>query len=281
MEALILDGSALAKKINLNLLERSQALIAKTGVTPVLATIIVGDDYSSQTYVRMKGNACVRAGLSSRKIELAKTASTQDVLEQIQALNADPAVCGILLQHPVPPQVDEALCFNTILPEKDADGVNNLSFARMAMGQEAFGCATPAGIMRLLSEYNIPLEGKNVVVLGRSAILGKPLSMMMLNKNATVTICHSKTQGIKDICRRADILCAGIGKAKFVDDTWVKEGVVLVDAGYNPGNVGDTDVEKIKALASAYTPVPGGVGPMTIITLIEQTLIAAERLLLK
>ncbi len=279
MGPLILDGKAAAKKINEQLKIRSVKIIEKTGIVPKLATIIVGDNYASQTYVRMKGNACVRAGIESLKVELPGTASTRDVINEIEKLNNDKSVFGILLQHPVPEQVDEPACFNAISIEKDADGVNNLSFARMAMQLEAFGCATPQGIMTLLEEYNIPVQGKEVVIVGRSPILGKPLAMMMLNKNATVTICHSKTENIKEIARRADILCVGIGRPKYVTADWVKDGAVLVDAGYNEGNAGDTDVENIKDRTSAYTPVPGGVGPMTIIMLIKQTVTAAERAL--
>jgi methylenetetrahydrofolate dehydrogenase (NADP+)/methenyltetrahydrofolate cyclohydrolase len=280
MEPILLDGTKTAQKMYESLRLRAQAIIERTGIMPTLATIIVGDDYASQTYVRMKGNACKKAGIASRPIALPSDSTTDDVLRAIDGLNTDPAITGILLQHPVPAQVDERRCFDAIDPLKDVDGVNNLSFARNAMGQESFGCATPQGIMNLLDEYGIDPAGRFVVVVGRSPILGKPLAMMMLNRNATVAICHSRTRDIKSITRQADILCVGIGKPKYVDETWVKPGVVLVDAGYNAGNVGDTDVERIKPLTSAYTPVPGGVGPMTIATLISQAVAAAEKNLL-
>lgn len=273
----LLDGKKTAKEINEQLKIRSARLIEEKGFTPRLATIIVGDDHASQVYVKMKGNACRRAGIESVKIALPATSTTEEVLMRIDELNRDESVCGILLQHPVPPQVDESACFNAIDPEKDADGVNHLSFARFSMGQPAYKCATPYGIVKLLKAYGIPLSGKNVVIVGRSPILGKPLAMLMLNEDATVTVCHSKTENIKDITRTADILCVGVGRAKLVDSSWIKKGAVVVDAGYNEGNVGDTDIEDLKDKTSAYTPVPGGVGPMTIITLVEQTIEAAEK----
>lgn len=276
MSPLILDGKVVAESIYVQLRERAAKLIARTGITPVLATIVVGDDYASHTYVKMKANACKKAGLDSHIIALPAATTTEQLIDHIETLNADPAVAGILLQHPVPTHIDEPACFNAIDPRKDSDGVNFLSFARNALGEHAFGCATPQGIMDLLAYYKIDVAGKLVVVMGRSAIVGKPLAMMMLNKNATVMVCHSKTQDIKSLTRQADILCVAIGRPEYVDETWIKDGVVLVDAGYNEGNVGDTALERIKAKTSAYTPVPGGVGPMTIATLIRQTLEAAE-----
>ena len=276
MSPIILDGRKVAESIYAELRPRAAALVAKLGFTPVLATIVVGDNYASHTYVKMKASACKKAGLDSRIITLPAATTTQQLIAEIERLNTDQTVAGILLQHPVPEHIDEPACFNAIDPRKDSDGVNLLSFARNAMGQSAFGCATPQGIMDLLEHYQIEVAGKLVVVIGRSAIVGKPLAMMLLNKNATVMICHSKTQNIKQLTQQADILCVGIGRPAHVDETWVKPGVVLVDAGYNEGNVGDTDIERIKDITSAYTPVPGGVGPMTIVTLIRQTLEAAE-----
>lgn len=279
MEPIILDGKKAAAEINEELKARAARIIARTGIVPVLATVIVGNDFASETYVRMKGNACKRAGIDSLKVELPIESTTEDVVAKIRELNADGSVTGILLQHPLPGHVDEQRCFNEIDEGKDVDGVNNLSFARNAMRLESFGSATPLGIMTLLDRYGIEVAGRNVVIVGRSPILGKPLSMMMLNKDATVTICHSRTKDIKETTRRADILCVGIGRPKYVDETWVREGAVLVDAGYNPGNIGDTDIDRIKEKTYAYTPVPGGVGPMTIITLIGQAITAAERYL--
>jgi methylenetetrahydrofolate dehydrogenase (NADP+) / methenyltetrahydrofolate cyclohydrolase len=274
---LILYGNNIAAEMQEDLKSRVSGLIAKTGKKPILATILVGADPASVTYVRMKGNACRRVGMDSLKIELPETATTQDVLEKIRELNADENVHGILLQHPVPAQIDEQRCFNSISLEKDVDGVNTTSFGRMAMGQGAFVSATPLGILSILKYYRIPLEGKEAVVVGRSPILGKPVAMLLLNENATVTICHSRTQNLASVVKRADIVVGAVGKPMFIKADWIKKGAVVIDAGYNPGNIGDTDLENIKHVASAYTPVPYGVGPMTIISLIRQTVEAAEK----
>ncbi|MGN0960975.1 MAG: bifunctional 5,10-methylenetetrahydrofolate dehydrogenase/5,10-methenyltetrahydrofolate cyclohydrolase [Christensenellales bacterium] len=249
------------------------------GFVPILATILVGDNPASVTYVNMKAKACERVGLSSRIIKLPKETSTEQLLEVIDELNNDKYICGILLQHPVPRQIDERLCFDRIAVEKDVDGVNSLSFGRMVMGQEAFASATPLGIIRLLKEYKIPLSGKHAVVVGRSAILGKPVAMLLLNENCTVTICHSKTENLANIVKGADIVVGAVGIPNFIKADWIKEGAVLVDAGYNKGNVGDIDLENAKIKASAYTPVPGGVGPMTINSLMLQTLYSAKKLI--
>lgn len=274
---MILDGKALAKSVEQELQVRVQRIRDKTGRVPVLATIIVGNDPASVTYVRMKGNACNRVGIRPLKIEMPEESTTEDVIRQIQALNEDPDVHGILLQHPVPRHIDEMACFNTIDLTKDVDGVNTSTFGRMSMQMDAYKSATPLGIITLLKHYNIPLEGREAVVIGRSPILGKPVAMMLLNENATVTICHSKTKDLPDVVRRADIVVAAVGKPEFVKADWVKEGCVLVDAGYNPGNIGDIDLKNAIAKCSAYTPVPGGVGPMTISSLIRQTVESAER----
>lgn len=276
MIPIVLDGKAYAAEINEDLKRRSELIVKKTNKTPVLATILVGDDPASVTYVKMKGNACKRAGIESKKIVLPESASTDYVISRIHLLNEDENIHGILLQHPVPEHIDEPRCFNAIAPEKDVDGVNYYSFARTAMNDMLFGCATPLGIMRLLDKYGIGLEGKDAVVVGRSPILGKPMSMMLLNRNATVTICHSRTKHLDQKLLLADIVVAAVGKPRFIRSEWVKEGVVMIDAGYNPGNIGDSDIDNIKKKACAYTPVPGGVGPMTIITLIEQAIFSAE-----
>jgi methylenetetrahydrofolate dehydrogenase (NADP+)/methenyltetrahydrofolate cyclohydrolase len=281
MEPIILDGKKYSLEIYEELRIRSANIIKSKGFTPILATIIVGDDFASQKYIKMKGKYCQLAGINSKVVTLPNNSTTDDVVKIIKELNDNSEVTGILLQHPLPKHVNEQECFNTISILKDVDGVNNLSFARNAMNLESFGCATPQGIMDLLDKYTINVEGKLVVIIGRSAILGKPLSMMMLNKNATVIICHSKTQNIKELTRQADILCVCIGKPQYVDETWLKEGVIVIDAGYNPSNLGDTNIEKIKEHAYAYTPVPGGVGPMTVATLIKQTIIAAEKIVIE
>ncbi len=277
-EPLVLEGKNLAKSIEELLKPRVVAYIEKSGgKIPILATILVGDDPASATYVRMKGNACQRIGMESRKIELPATTTTEELLTQIEALNQDPGVNGILLQHPVPEQIDERACFDAIALEKDVDGVTSLGFGRMAMGEFAFGSATPTGIMTILDHYKIPIKGKRAVVVGRSPILGKPLAMMLLNRHATVTICHSRTIDLPDVVREADIVVGAVGKPKFIQGDWIKQGAVIIDAGYHPGGVGDVDLEAAAPRSSAYTPVPGGVGPMTIVSLISQTLEAAEK----
>ncbi len=278
MAATILDGKILAQQIECELAVRVQKIKDKSnGRPPILATILVGEDPASATYVKMKGNACKRVGMESLKILLPKTATTDELLSEIDKLNANSDVHGILLQHPVPPQINERRCFDRIIIEKDVDGVTALGFGKMAMNEPAYGSATPVGIMRLLRHYDIPLEGKHAVVVGRSPILGKPIAMMLLNANATVTICHSKTKGLPEIVSRADIVIGAVGKPEFIKGAWIKKGAVVVDAGYNPGNVGDIELSAVIDKCSAYTPVPGGVGPMTIATLIAQTVEAAER----
>lgn len=278
--ALILDGRALAQKIEADLLQRVEALKAKSGRTPILATILVGDDGASATYVRMKGNACRRVGMDSLKIELPQETTTEQLLAEIEKLNANPDVHGILLQHPVPAQINERACFDAIALEKDVDGVTCLGYGRMAMGEPAYGSATPQGIMTILKEYGIEIAGKHAVVVGRSAILGKPMAAMLLEANATVTICHSRTQNLAEFVKQADIIVGAVGKAELIQKDWIKQGAVVVDAGFHPrkgGGVGDIQLTDIESIASAYTPVPGGVGPMTITTLIRQTVEAAEK----
>lgn len=274
---LVLDGKTLAKSIEEDLKVRVQKIKDKTGITPVLATIIVGNDPASVTYVKMKGNACTRVGMKSLKIELPEETSTEELIKKITELNKDENVHGILLQHPVPAHIDEMACFNSIDLSKDVDGVNTNTFGRMTMELDSFKCATPYSILTILKHYNIQIEGKEAVVIGRSPILGKPVAMMLLNENATVTICHSKTKDLANIVKRADIVVAAVGKAKFIQAEWIKDGSVLVDAGYNAGNVGDIDLENAIDKCSAYTPVPGGIGPMTINRLISQTVESAEK----
>jgi len=278
MSGIILDGKALAQQMEKELVVQVQRIKDKSaGKAPILATILVGDDPASATYVRMKGNACKRVGMESLQIVLPQSTTTDQLLAEIDQLNDNPAVHGILLQHPVPKQIDERKCFDRIMIDKDVDGVTALGFGRMAMNEPAFGSATPAGIMRLLHHYNIALEGKNAVVVGRSPILGKPIAMMLLNAHATVTICHSRTREIADIISRADIVVGAVGKPEFIRGAWIKTGAVVIDAGYHPGNIGDVELSAVIDKCYAYTPVPGGVGPMTIATLIAQTVEAAEK----
>ena len=278
MSALILDGKSLAKKTEAELSDRVTALkLANNGQAPILATILVGSDPASGTYVKMKQNACKRIGMESIAVELSEQTTTEQLLAKINELNANPNCHGILLQHPVPTQIDERACFDAIAAEKDVDGVTCLGFGRMAMNEPAYGSATPQGIMRILEAYDIELSGKHAVVVGRSPILGKPMALMLLNANATVTICHSRTQDLPSLIKQADILVGAVGRPEFIKAEWIKEGTVVVDAGYHPGGLGDIELEPIINSAAAYTPVPGGVGPMTINTLILQCVMAAEK----
>ena len=277
MKALVLDGKKLAQQNEAALTLRVTAIKHKmSGRAPVLATILVGDDPASSTYVKMKASACARVGMESLRLVLGEATSTEELLFEIDRLNADPDVHGILLQHPVPTQVDERACFDRIALDKDVDGVTTWGFGRMAMGERAYGSATPAGIMRLLAHHEIALDGRHAVVVGRSPILGKPMALMLLNANATTTICHSRTQGLPDLVRQADLVVGAVGKPEFIRGDWLKPGAVVVDAGYHPGGVGDVELVKVISSCAAYTPVPGGVGPMTINTLITQTVEAAE-----
>lgn len=273
----LMDGKSLSKNIENELKERVEKVKQKSGIIPVLATILVGDDPSSATYVKMKGNACTRVGMDSKRIHLPKKTTTEELLSVIDDLNADENIFGILLQHPVPAQIDERKCFNRIAIEKDVDGVTALGFGMMSFGEPAYGSATPAGILKLLKHYDIEIEGKNAVVVGRSPILGKPLSMMLLNENATVTICHSRTRDLPEIIKRADIIVGAVGKPRFIKADWIKSNAVVIDAGYHKGGIGDVEIDEVKDKSFAYTPVPGGVGPMTIATLIYQTVEAAEK----
>jgi methylenetetrahydrofolate dehydrogenase (NADP+)/methenyltetrahydrofolate cyclohydrolase len=278
MSALVLDGKALAAQWEQQLSERVAALKEKSaGKTPILATILVGADPASATYVKMKGNACRRIGMESLAVEMGEETTTEQLLARIEQLNSDPDVHGILLQHPVPPQVDERACFDAIALSKDVDGVTCLGYGRMAMGEDAYGCATPKGIMRILEHYKIDIEGKHAVVVGRSPILGKPMAAMLLEANATVTICHSRTQNLPELIKQADILVGAVGKPEFIKSDWIKDGAVVVDAGYHPGGVGDIELSGVVDRCAAYTPVPGGVGPMTINTLIFQTVASGEK----
>ncbi len=273
----VLDGATVAKQAEAEIAERVRALVDRTGRTPILATILVGDDPASATYVKMKGNACRRVGMDSRAVTMDASTTTEELLATIDALNADPDVHGILLQHPVPHQIDERAAFDRIAVTKDVDGVTTQGFGLMAMGEAAYGSATPAGIMRLLAHYDIELRGLHAVVIGRSPILGKPMALMLLNADCTVTVCHSRTRELADIVRHADLVVAAVGRPRFVAGDWVKQGAIVVDAGFHPAErAGDVDLDAAARRTAAYTPVPGGVGPMTINTLILQTLQAAE-----
>ena len=279
MPSKILDGKALAKLAEEDI-KASVSKLKENGITPTLATILVGVDPASATYVKMKQNACARLGMDSIAVELSKETTTEELLGAIEKLNQDSNVHGILLQHPVPSQINERECFDAINVEKDVDGVTCIGFGQMTMGEEAFGSCTPAGIMRILEHYKIEISGKNAVVVGRSPILGKPMAMMLLNKNATVTICHSRTTNLQEHIKNADILVGAVGVPHLIQKDWIKNGAVVIDAGYHPAEkCGDIELEDIDSIASAHTPVPGGVGPMTINTLILNTLLAAQKLI--
>ena len=276
MTAIILDGKELSS-ISENSIKNRVDNLHKDGIKPTLATILVGNDPASETYVKMKRNTCSRVGMESIAVELPENTSTEELLNTIQKLNKDSNVHGILLQHPVPSQIDERTCFDAIDIKKDVDGVTCLGFGNMSMGIDAYGSCTPAGIIRLIEHYKIDVQGLNAVVVGRSPILGKPMAMMLLNLNATVTICHSRTQNIDTIIKNADLIVGAVGIPKFIKSSWIKKDAIVIDAGYHPEKCGDIDLDGIENLASAYTPVPGGVGPMTINTLILQTLLSAEK----
>ena len=281
MVAQILDGKKLSQETESELAPRVANLKKNNGDNaPILATILVGADPASATYVRMKQNACQRIGMKSIAVELPTETTTKDLLKKISELNANSDCHGILLQHPVPAHVDERVCFDKIALAKDVDGVTCLGFGRMSMNEDAYGSATPQGIMRLLKAYDIPLSGKHAVVVGRSPILGKPMALMMLNANATVTICHSKTQNLPEIIKTADIIVGAVGRPEFIRSDWIADGAVVIDAGFHPGGLGDIELGPLHSRASALTPVPGGVGPMTINTLILQCVEAAEKALI-
>ncbi|MGP7815905.1 bifunctional 5,10-methylenetetrahydrofolate dehydrogenase/5,10-methenyltetrahydrofolate cyclohydrolase [Niallia sp. 01092] len=274
-EKLILDGNVVANAVKEDLKDRIAALKTK-GITPCLATILVGDDPSSETYVKMKGNACARLGIDSKKIHLGKDTTTEQLLETIYQLNEDKNVHGILLQHPVPHQIDERKAFEAIDIDKDVDGVTSFGYGQTALGFGKYPSCTPAAILKIMEYYNISASGKHAVVVGRSPILGKPVSALLLNEDATVTTCHSRTTDLASHVKQADIVIAAVGKPNFIQGDWIKPGAVILDAGYNKGNIGDVDYDACYEPASAITPVPGGVGPVTISMLLKHTVDSAE-----
>jgi methylenetetrahydrofolate dehydrogenase (NADP+)/methenyltetrahydrofolate cyclohydrolase len=276
-QARLMDGTSLARRIVEETAERAAHVAERTGIAPCLATVLVGEDPASVTYVRMKQNRCRRAGITSRHVGLPAGTTTAELVDTLTALSADPSVHGILLQHPMGDHIDERAAFEAIAPDKDVDGVTLSSYAAMSFGLPGFRSCTPGGIMRLLDAYDVDPAGKRAVVVGRSAILGKPAGMLLLGRDATVTYCHSRTAGLSSVVREADIVVAAVGRPRLVRGEDIKPGAVVVDAGYNPGNVGDVDFDTAVTRASLITPVPGGVGPMTIATLLEQTVTAAER----
>ncbi|MFJ2795054.1 bifunctional 5,10-methylenetetrahydrofolate dehydrogenase/5,10-methenyltetrahydrofolate cyclohydrolase [Streptomyces sp. NPDC087290] len=275
--ARLMDGTGPARRIIATSSATAAEIHRRTGTAPCLATVLVGEDPASVTYVRMKRARCEKAGIRSRHVSLPASVGTNGLIERITELSDDPGVHGILLQHPVGPHIDERAAFEAIAPDKDVDGVTTHSFAAMSFGLPGFVSCTPGGIMRLLEEYGVDPAGKHAVVVGRSPILGKPVGMLLLGRNATVTYCHSRTSGLAGIVRQADILVAAVGRPRFLTGAEIKPGAVVIDAGYNPGNVGDVDFESARDRAGLITPVPGGVGPMTIAVLLAQTVEAAAR----
>jgi methylenetetrahydrofolate dehydrogenase (NADP+)/methenyltetrahydrofolate cyclohydrolase len=271
----LMDGIALSKRVLAETALRAADFTARHGRAPALAAVLVGDDPASHTYVRMKVNRSRDCGITSRRVDLPAGTTTGELVRQIRALSEDPAIDGILLQHPVPAGIDERAAFEAIAPGKDVDGVTRASFAAMAFGEPGFVSCTPCGIMRLLDEYDVKLAGRRAVVVGRSPILGRPAGMLLLACDATVTYCHSRTVGLADEVARADVLVAAVGKPEFIRGSWLKRGAVVIDAGYSPGNVGDVEFDAAARRASLITPVPGGVGPMTIAVLLSQTVDAA------
>jgi len=275
--AQILDGQAVAARLLADVATRAASFQKRVGRAPTLATVLVGDDPASHTYVRMKQNRCRQAGLESVKVELGADTTTEELVGRVRELSADPAIDGILLQHPVPAGIDEHAAFEAISADKDVDGVTLASFAAMSFSEPGFASCTPGGIIRLLEAYDVPLAGRHAVVVGRSRILGKPVGMLLLERDATVTFCHSRTADLPARVAEADIVVAAVGRPELVRGAWIKPGAVVVDAGYNPGNVGDVEYPAAAERASWITPVPGGVGPMTIATLLAQTMDGAER----
>ncbi|MEU1192770.1 bifunctional 5,10-methylenetetrahydrofolate dehydrogenase/5,10-methenyltetrahydrofolate cyclohydrolase [Streptomyces sp. NPDC005859] len=271
-----MDGTSLAKRIVEEAAAKAAEISRRTGTSPCLATVLVGEDPASATYVRMKRARCAKAGIQSRHIGLpTTTTTTAELIDTLADLSGDPEVHGILLQHPCSPHIDERAAFEAIAPEKDVDGVTMHSFAAMSFALPGFVSCTPGGIMRLLEAYDVELAGKHAVVVGRSAILGKPAGMLLLAKDATVTYCHSRTTDLSAIVREADVVVAAVGRPRLIRGKDIKPGAVVIDAGYNPGNVGDVDYDTALTRARLITPVPGGVGPMTIAVLLAQTVEAA------
>jgi len=279
--ALLLDGKAVAQRIRETLRARVAALRQRE-IVPCLAVMLVGDDPASHTYVRTKAKACESVGIRSIVQHYPASVAQATLEAQIDAWNADPQVHGVLIQHPVPKPLDEAALLCRLEPRKDVDGITPTSLGALLTGDPAFGACTPLGIITLLDAYDIPIEGKHAVVVGRSVILGKPMALMLLNRNATVTVCHSRTRDLASFTRQADILVAAVGKPEFITGEMIKPGAVVIDAGYNrvegrTGDVGDVEFASAAGVASAITPVPGGVGPMTVAMLLQNTVLAAEQ----
>lgn len=279
--AQLIDGKAIAAEITEEMRLRAQALREK-GIVPCLAVILAGNDPASEIYVRNKRRACKRAGIESRMIRLDQNVSREEILREIHALNQDPAVHAVLVQLPLPGHLDETEILSAVLPEKDADGFHPLNAGRLLTGEKGVLPCTPAGCMELLRRTGVPLSGAEAVVIGRSNIVGKPMSLLLLRENCTVTLCHSRTKNLAEHVRRADVVICAVGRPGLVTGEMIKPGATVIDVGINrlaDGRVvGDADFESVSAVAGAITPVPGGVGPMTIAMLMKNAILAAERL---
>lgn len=276
----LIDGKKTATRVREELKIEVENL-KNEGIKPKLAVIMVGNDSASKVYVRNKNKACEDIGIEYEEYLLAENTTMEELLKLIENLNANPNINGILLQSPIPRHLDINKAFRAILPEKDVDGFHPINAGKLSIGEKCFIPCTPQGVIRMMEEYNIELEGKNVVIVGRSNIVGKPLIQCCLQKNATVTVCHSRTTNLKEFTKNADILIVAIGKPRFITEEMVKEGVVVIDVGINRNEegklVGDVDFEKVSKKASYITPVPGGVGPMTVAMLMENVVEAAKQ----
>ena len=282
MAARLIDGKALALQVREGLIAQSASVLAKTGMKPGLATILVGDDPASHLYVKSKQKACDAAGIYIDDHKLPASTTQAELLALIAQENADPKIHGILVQLPLPKHIDSKVVLEAVSPDKDADGFHPYNFGRLVEGHPVFEACTPKGVIKMIESTGVNIEGKRAVVLGRSNIVGKPLALMLLQRNATVTICHSKTKDLPAVCREAELLLVAIGKAKFVTADMVREGAVVIDVGTNrlPDGkvVGDVDFEPVSQKAGWISPVPGGVGPMTIAMLLDNTVESAKRM---
>ncbi len=275
MTAKIIDGRAIAKNIR----EELKSKVEKLNIKPGLAVVLVGEDPASEVYVNMKEKKCTEVGFHSKKIVLPEDIDELELLRIVDELNNDPKIHGMLVQLPLPDHIDEDLIIDSILPHKDADGFHPINVGNMLIGKNIILPATPKGMMKLIESTEVPLEGKHAVVVGRSNIVGKPISILLQQKNCTVTMCHSRTKDLKHHTKEADILVAAVGKPSLITRDMVKEGAVVIDAGTSKVDgklVGDVDYDQVKDIASHITPVPGGVGPMTIACLLENTLECME-----
>jgi methylenetetrahydrofolate dehydrogenase (NADP+)/methenyltetrahydrofolate cyclohydrolase len=280
--ARLIDGKALALQVRERLVRESAVVLARTGMKPGLATILVGDDPASHLYVKSKQKACDAAGIYIDDHKLPASTTQAELLALIEKENADPKIHGILVQLPLPKHIDSKVVLEAVSPDKDADGFHPYNFGRLVEGHPLFEACTPKGVIKMVESTGVTIEGKRAVVLGRSNIVGKPLALMLLQRNATVTICHSKTKDLPAVCREAELLLVAIGKAKFVTADMVRDGAVVIDVGTNrlPDGkvVGDVDFEPVSQKAGWLSPVPGGVGPMTIAMLLDNTVESAKRM---